>query len=288
MDLTILAYTVVAVLAIWLVKNLTEDVVVRIKRRYTWRKDIPDLRDKPFRYTAAPLPTSVDLRPLCPPVVDQGTEGSCINNACAGALGFLELQDQRAKLVGQPEEFNSDNFVPFSRNFLYYNIRQLEGDPFQDDGGQIRDGVKSLASTGCCSEITWPYSRATLFAKPSAASFSEAANHKITEYQSLDNGDINALKTCLAGGFPFVFGFTVFDSFESESVAANGLMPMPLPNDQEVGGHAVMAVGYDDARQVFIVRNSWGTSWGDGGYFYMPYSYITSPTLADDFWTLRK
>jgi len=98
---------------------------------------------------------------------------------------------------------------------------------------------------------------------------------------------LNQMKGCLASGYPFVFGFTVYDSFESTAVAHSGHATMPLPNEQVVGGHAVAAVGYDDKNQWFIVRNSWGTSWGLDGYFTLPYQYLLEPNLSDDFWTIR-
>ena len=95
------------------------------------------------------------------------------------------------------------------------------------------------------------------------------------------------MKGCLASGYPFVFGFSVYDSFESEAVARSGEMPMPQPTERLLGGHAVLAVGYDDATQRFIVRNFWGRKWGMAGYFTMPYGYMTDSNLADDFWTIR-
>jgi len=288
MDLTILAYTTVAVLAIWLVKNLTEDAIVLIKRKYNWKRDVPDARDLKFTYTPGQLPASVDLRSKCPPIVNQGDLGSCTANSLAGALGFLELLEQAEGDKSDPEEFSLPGFTPFSRLFIYWNERVIEGDTSEDNGAQLRDGIKSLATVGACSETTWPYNVAFAFHVPPQASYTEALNHKISSYQSLNGRDVQALKSCLAQGFPFVFGFTVYASFESAKVAATGLMPLPQVRDVEQGGHAVMCVGYDDKRQVFIVRNSWGTDWGDKGYFYMPYAYMTNPGLANDFWTLRK
>jgi C1A family cysteine protease len=95
------------------------------------------------------------------------------------------------------------------------------------------------------------------------------------------------MKGCLASGYPFVFGFTVYDSFESQQVATTGVAPMPQSGEQVVGGHAVLAVGYDDGQQRFIVRNSWGTGWGMQGYFTLPYAYLIDANLADDYWTIR-
>ena len=95
------------------------------------------------------------------------------------------------------------------------------------------------------------------------------------------------MKGCLASGYPFVLGFTVYQSFESDTVAQTGHAPMPGPNEQTIGGHAVLAVGYDDSQNWFIIRNSWGTGWGMQGYFTLPYDYLTNDNLADDFWTIR-
>lgn len=105
-------------------------------------------------------------------------------------------------------------------------------------------------------------------------------------YQSLDQ-NLADMKGCLAEGYPFVFGFTVYPSFESPDVASSGMMPMPGGDEKAIGGHAVLAVGYDDTKNMFIVRNSWGTDWGLGGYFYMPYAYLLDDNLADDLWTIR-
>ena len=95
------------------------------------------------------------------------------------------------------------------------------------------------------------------------------------------------MKSCLAEGYPFVFGFTVYESFESEAVAKSGKLNMPKKGEAQVGGHAVMAVGYSDSSKRFIVRNSWGTSWGLNGYFTMPFDYLLNENLSDDFWTIR-
>jgi C1A family cysteine protease len=95
------------------------------------------------------------------------------------------------------------------------------------------------------------------------------------------------MKGCLASGYPFVFGFTVYSSFEGAKVAQSGIVPMPGSAEKPIGGHAVLAVGYDDDTREFLVRNSWGPGWGIKGYFKMPYAYLTAPKLATDFWTIR-
>ena len=123
--------------------------------------------------------------------------------------------------------------------------------------------------------------------KPADNCYSTARDFKIKEYLKLDNSNLNNLKSCLADGFAFIFGFTVFESFESDEVSKTGFVPMPAKHEKVLGGHAVMGIGYDDEKQVIICRNSWGKEWGDEGNFYLPYDYITNTDLASDFWTIR-
>jgi C1A family cysteine protease len=260
----------------------------KLIRRYNWVKDTPDKRDVKFKYKVMRLPAAVDLRPKCPPVVNQGDLGSCTANALAGGLGFLELQEIAEGEKNDIEEFTTPGFTPFSRLFIYWNERVIEGDTSEDNGAQLRDGIKSLATTGACSEVTWPYNVKYAFKVPTPASFTEASKHKITSYQSLNGTSLTDLKSCLAQGYPFAFGFTVYASFESETVATNGIMPMPSPAEECLGGHAVLCVGYDDTKKTFTVRNSWGSDWGDEGYFYMPYDYMSNADLTSDHWTIRK
>jgi C1A family cysteine protease len=111
--------------------------------------------------------------------------------------------------------------------------------------------------------------------------------HQITQYQRVDNRSVEAIKTPLAEGHPVVFGFSVYDSFESDQVAKDGVVPMPQKGEELLGGHAVLAVGYDDGSKMFIVRNSWGPKWGREGYCMMPYEYLTNTDLADDFWVIQ-
>jgi C1A family cysteine protease len=131
----------------------------------------------------------------------------------------------------------------------------------------------------------WPYNIARFAVKPSAAAYRDGLDHKIKSYHRLDT--LTDMKTCLASGFPFVFGFAVYDSFESSAVAKTGVVPMPSAGEGYLGGHAVCAVGYSDATQRLLVRNSWGSDWGMSGYFTMPYDYVSNRSLSDDFWTIQ-
>ncbi len=243
---------------------------------YGWLPDLPDHRDLMFgavRPVPPTLPPRVDLRPNCSVVEDQGSLGSCTGNALAGAIEVLERK-------------NKVPFVDASRLFIYYNERVIEGTVKSDSGAMIRDGIKTLKKQGVCSEKKWPYIVSKFAVKPSAACYKEALQHQITAYHRIVT--VDEMRTCLAEGFPFVFGFTVYESFESQEVAKTGVVNMPQPAERAIGGHAVLGVGYDDAEKRFIVRNSWGTSWGLQGYFTMPYEYLADRNLSDDFWTIHK
>jgi C1A family cysteine protease len=257
--------------------------------RYGWKPDLPDQRDYSFIVPASlvqSITPSLDLRPQCPPVYDQGQIGSCTANAIAAALQF-DMMKQGTGVI-----------MP-SRLFIYYNERAMEGTVGSDAGAYIRDGIKSVASQGDCPEDEWTYDAtpagsggvfppdAKAATRPNQQCYDDAIKHKAMSYQSVDR-NLTDMKGCLFAGYPFIFGFTVYESFESpEVVAGTGDVPMPKAGEKILGGHAVLAVGYDDDDQLFIGRNSWGESWGDAGYFYMPYAYLLDDNFSDDFWTVR-
>jgi C1A family cysteine protease len=257
--------------------NLTpKEPTARRTKRYGWIPDIPDSRDVMFSTPLEVLtafPPRVDLTAQCPPVYDQGQLGSCTANAIAGAIEFNRRKE------------GIQDWVP-SRLFIYYNERVIEGTVNTDSGARLRDGMKSIANQGECDEALWPYDLTKFSMKPPPGVYAAAAKHPVVTYERLPQ-ELVQLKGCLAAGYPFVFGFTVYDSFESPQVAQTGDVPMPQPGDSILGGHAVAAVGYDDIQQKFICRNSWGSGWGQKGYFTMPYAYLTQRSLASDFWTAR-
>jgi len=245
---------------------------------YGWAPDLPDHRDRMY---AAPAPIVMKLPPKkdisagFPAVYDQGQLGSCTGNAISAAFEFDRLK----------QHIGAKTWIP-SRLFIYYNERAMEGTIDSDAGAQIRDGIKSIAKQGVCSEKTWPYDIAEFKDKPSNTAYAEAKKNQALTYARVSR-TLAQMKGCIASGFPFVMGFTVYDSFESQQVAKTGVLNMPAQSESVVGGHAVVACGYDDAKQRFLVRNSWGKDWGMKGYFTMPYAYLLDENLSDDFWTIR-
>jgi C1A family cysteine protease len=254
-------------------------------RGFGWRRQLPDARDRLYMARLKDLPPAeYDLRPSMPAVYDQGQLGSCTGNAIAAAM---EYERDRQRL---------SDFIP-SRLFIYYNERALEGTVSSDSGAVIRDGIKVVNSQGVCPETLWPYDIGVFTVKPPKRCYVAAKKDKAVQYEAIQT--LGDLKDAIASNLAVVFGFTVYQSFESQAVAQTGVLPMPKPGEAAVGGHAVLAVGYSNPKGHLIVRNSWGPSWGDHGYFYMPYEYVTgskaspdsSPIdgahLASDFWAIQ-
>ena len=243
-------------------------------KKYGWHPDLPDHRD--HVYSAArpiELPKKTDLISECPEIYNQGSLGSCTANAIGALYEFVQRKETEAF------------FMP-SRLFIYFNEREMEGTIPVDAGAKIRDGIKSVSKIGVCPETDWPYDIKKFSKKPSTDCYTEASEHKVIAYKRIEQ-TLNQLKTCLAEGYPFVFGFTVFESFETPEVAKSGIVPMPSKTEKSLGGHAVTCVGYDDDKQAFLIRNSWGKNWGIDGHCWMPYELVTS-NLSSDFWTIRQ
>jgi C1A family cysteine protease len=220
------------------------------------------------------LPPKVDLRPECPVIYDQGQLGSCTGNGWAGAVEFLFKKQ------------GLEDFTP-SRLFIYYNERVLDNDVSQDAGASIADGAHVVSTQGCPHEALWPYDITAFTDKPPQNVYDDGLKHLALQVQQVDQ-DLAAMKEVLQSGLLIVIGFTVYQSFESDKVAQTGIVPMPGHHEQVLGGHCVDLVGYDDSQSRFIARNSWGTGWGQDGYFTMPYAYLTNPRLASDFWMATK
>lgn len=264
-----------------------------MSRKFGWKRDLTDYRD--FKYSAHPdmqgplsILQAVDLRSKMPPIDDQGQAGSCVANASVGNLEYLELIDLVSHFKG-PEVFDASQYEQLSRMFVYANARIYDGDLDQDNGTQLRSAVMTLKQYGVCEESLWPYDLSQkLFTAPSTQAYEQGKQHLILTAHKIDNTQMSQMTQCLAQGYPFIFGITVYSSFMSNDVASTGIVPMPVSNDSVEGGHALCCVGFDNETKQFIVRNSWGTNWGLQGYCMIPYSYLTNSELASDFWTIRK
>ena len=244
---------------------------------YGWVPDPPDNRDLCYqapRKLLRDLPRQVDLRAQFPPVYRQGTLNSCTANAIGAAIQFEQIKRNRR-----------ESFVP-SRLFIYYNERALEHSIASDSGAGIRSGIKTVTRRGVCPEPLWPYRVRQFRVKPLRDCYSRATRYRGLTYRRVPR-TLPTLKACLASGYPFVFGFTVYQSLHSPEVTRTGRGEMPIKHDKIRAGHAVLAVGYDDSEERFILRNSWGNKWGMEGYFTLPYDYLMNRHLSQDFWTIR-
>lgn len=262
-----------------------------MKYIYNLKRDEFDERDRHFAHSIAPissvkLPTSIDLRYKCPAVYDQGELGSCTANAGCAC---------RSMLAKQP-------VLLLSRLFLYYEERNMEGTVAEDSGASVRDICKSVNKYGVCEEKYMPYDVKNFAQPPSYEAMENAQKYKIYAYKKLNS--LNEIKQSLSfRQQPVLAGMDIYESFEGEEIARTGIMPMPRSTEQNLGGHAVLIVGYIDHSDVIsslksifsgkqgpqgylIVRNSWGSSWGDQGYFYMPYEFLTKG-YAYDFWIME-
>lgn len=236
-----------------------------------WKKDKTDSRDYKYQITQKANPTIVDLRPYCSSIENQGNLGSCTGQSIAGAIELLNKRN------GKPTDV--------SRLFIYYYERLMLGTVNYDSGAYIRDGIKATNKYGASLESYWPYDIRKFRQEPITEAKNDALNRKVTRYERVS--DLNGCIDALSNGYPVVMGFYVYESFMSMNVAKTGNMPYPnTKREKLLGGHAVLLVGYNKSKKVFIVRNSWGTSWGDNGYFYMPFD-IVKPNMSSDYWIIK-
>lgn len=244
-------------------------------RRYDLVKDKHDSRDLLYgirhKVNSNEIKEKIDLREKCSGIVDQGQLGSCTANAIVSGLReYMLLNDSR------------DEFQRLSRLFLYWWERKMEGTVNRDSGASLRDGMKVLKEKGVCLESSWPYDIKTFENAPTDDEIKEAKKYTISGYQRIKN--IDEIKHALLINHLVVFGMTVYKSFES--TGSDGIVPIPSDGEDELGGHALCFVGFDDNLNngSFIVRNSWGEQWGDSGYCYMPYSMFK---YIMDIWTVK-
>jgi C1A family cysteine protease len=262
-----------------------------------WQPDLPDFRDftaqtpevkgvlsksRLLKAKAATSTAAVDLREWCSPIEDQGDLGSCTANA---GVGLLEYYERRA----------CGHHLDGSRLFLYKATRNLLGWS-GETGAYLRTTMKAMALFGVPAEQYWKYNIAAFDTEPPAFCYAFAQNYQSLKYYRLDPPDsspsevLGCIRKYLAAGLPSMFGFTVYSSFPPVG-AGTGDIPLPQPGESVLGGHAVDAVGYDNAKKIgdnkgaLLIRNSWGTAWGEDGYGWLPYKYV-EVGLAEDFWSL--
>ena len=249
----------------------------RLNRKYGHIKDDVDLRDKKIclsHLALGVLPQAVSNMDLMVPIYDQAT--------CSGCTGFSFAAQFEAERIKQ-------GLPPMgaSQLFPYYNARVDEGDPYEDNGAQIRDVQKAAARCGVCTTATWPTDLTKVTTQPVPEAYTEALLHKSISYQSVPQ-DLIVIKSLLANRYTINLGIQVYESFETDAVMKSGDVPMPIiASEACLGGHAVDLIGYDDVTQRFTFRNSWGTSVGKQGYFTIPYAYILNPDLTSDLWALE-
>lgn len=237
--------------------------------KYYLKRQEYDKRDFLFSKLkgAVIVPSSIDMRSLMPPIYDQLDLGSCCANSSTSYDVFLY-----------------NNKIQLSRLFEYYMVRKIEGTVDQDSGATNRDSVSSIKQSGICEESLMPYDISKFTIPPIEKAIVNAKQYTISSYQSLSN--LSDIKQALALSKPVILGMDVFESFEGSEISKTGKMTMPLKKEQNLGGHSVLVVGYMDNGAYLIVRNSWGSVWGDQGYFYMPYEYL--PNYTFDYWIMNK
>lgn len=241
--------------------------------RFGWIPDLPDHRDyllKSFETQPLAVPSIVDLTNL--PInwmYEQGALGSCTGNSSASLFRFVD------------EKQGGLNVHP-SRLQIYYDARKMRGWEMSDAGAYLRDALKVTASIGAAPEEDWPYDISKFAVSPTPDVYAQAAKHQTLAYMRVDQ-NLSAMRGCIANGFPFVIGSTLYENFLD--AGSGGIVQMPV--GKEIGGHAYLVVGYNDETKRFKCMNSWGTNWGENGFFYMPYDYLIDDDLSDDLWTIR-
>ena len=246
---------------------------------YGWWPSLPDINDHHHDFTGAPVSdTPVDLR-------DTGFLGSVWNQ---GQIGSCSAHGSGKAFVFDVAKNRGGSDYDGSRLFQYFNSRALEGNTSSDSGATVADAIKALNQDGFPPTADWPYDTAKFAKKPPAKAYTDGKLREAVKYARVAQSE-QALKACLTAGTPVVIGFTVYASFESDQVAADGIVPLPTKGEQILGGHCVIVVGWKviAGKEYWICLNSWGDAWGDEGYFYLPKTYLLSAQLSSDFWTVQ-
>lgn len=212
----------------------------------------------------------VDLSPQMPAVRNEGQEGAGVGFVVSAALEYQIFKD-------------TGKTVQLSPRGIYNLAREIEHTSGSDSGAQVRDAIKAVAKTGAVLESDWPY-KAGQFAQKRPAAFDRFKKYKIESYFRM-SGTVEEIKGALRSTGPVVGGIEIFASMDNAEVIKSGIIPLPKPGESQVGGLAILIVGYDDGQKRFKIQNFWGTDWGDKGFGYVPYAYFTS-SLSSDFWSI--
>lgn len=287
-------------------------------RKFGWRRDLPDFRDYTVEHNqlserlklmgnqepvkeilkktgvtkrkTTKIPAKVDLRKWCSPIEHQGNIGSCTAQSGVGILEYFEKR-------------SFGKIIDASRLFLYKTTRNLMKET-GDCGGFLRYTMGAMALFGLPPEEYWPYDEDQFDEEPPAFCYSYAQNYQSLQYYRHDPSEtprktiLESVKTHLAAGLPVMFGFTVYSSYVQAD--KNGMIPYPTKGERIAGGHAIVAVGYDDKLKIknenpggpetigaILIRNSWGKEWGEQGYGWLPYEFVLKG-VADEWWSLIK
>lgn len=218
------------------------------------------------------IPSYVDLRGSFSPIKNQGQQGSCLAFTMSAIMEYLH-------------KFQKNQIYDFSEAFIYYQARKWANQQNQDNGSSITFAVYSLKEEGICIESMMPYSQYDYSTPPSASAFSNATHYRIENFSFLNTKNLDEFRAALNKNNPIAVSVCVFSSFGQ---GKNGLIPLPRKNELNAfysgrshGYHAMVIVGYDDNKEHFIVRNSWGSNFGDNGYCYLPYDYVTDSRLCN-------
>jgi len=237
------------------------------KLNYVFQKE--DTRDLKLKKVKDSIDVnSYSLKSKIKTIYNQGEIGSCVSNAFAQYINMCTI-----------------NHVFISRLLHYYCGRAIEGDSSADDTGlEIRQAASIIKKYGACDEKSWVYDTKMVSVLPPLDVFKQSLLFKKYTY-TFASQRINDLLTILyVKKLPIIFGFNVYESFTSGAVAKTGIVPMPdVSTEKSYGGHCMVIIGFDKTTQLFTCVNSWGTSWGNGGFCYMPFAYILDSTLASDF-----
>lgn len=208
-----------------------------------------------------------------PELVEQGNMDSCVPT-CLSTIFYYN-------------SFKQGNYLNFriSRLFLYYNARELYQEISDDNGARIIDCIKILKKIGSPPEMAHPYNEKFIYKKPNNLSFKLAKYCKLLGFKELQR---NEIKKNLLLNYPVICGIKVYDNFNNEKTIKTGKVLLPENNDEIIGGHSIIIVGYDDNKQKYTFINSWGKSWGNDGFGYIPYDYINNVDLADEFFILTQ